>query len=227
MKIAIISDAHGNLLFFKSCIEAIQKEKVDRIVALGDYFGYMLDGKKVFDTLRDNNAILLKGNHEAMLLGELPLDKKKDELYNLSVIRKRLPKDFLKILRDIPVKYELSIDGLKILFVHGSPHDCLSGYIYEDNINDSLAKCTKEYDYIFMGHTHRPFQKKKGSTAFVNVGSCGLPRDCGLMPSFCLFDTKIRTCTIVRVNIDSSVLKRKEYTQLNSIVFEVFLRGEI
>lgn len=77
MKIAIISDAHGNLLFFKFCMEAIQKEKVDRIVALGDYFGYMLDGKKVFDILRDNNAILLKGNHEAMLLGELPLDKKK------------------------------------------------------------------------------------------------------------------------------------------------------
>ena len=42
MKIAIISDAHGNFLFFKSCIEAIEKEKVDRIVALGDYFGYML-----------------------------------------------------------------------------------------------------------------------------------------------------------------------------------------
>ena len=54
--------------------------------------------------------------------------------------------------------------------------------------SDSLGGGT-DYDYIFMGHTHRMYIKKVGKSTYVNVGSCGLPRYIGLSSGYCILDT--------------------------------------
>lgn len=226
MKIAILSDAHGNLLFFKKCMEDIESKNVDRIIALGDYFGYMLEGQAVFDILVKHKAMLLKGNHEAMLTGELFCDPKKDMFYKLGLTKNTLSNDYLCIIRNLPEKYELNYDKKRMLFVHGCPNAPLQGYLYEDDTEKFFMQDVTGYNYIFMGHTHRPYIKMNKNVTFVNVGSCGLPRDCGLSPSFCIFDTLSGNISIVRININKELLKNSVYKNLDSFVFNSFLRRE-
>lgn len=226
MKLAVLSDVHGNLLFFEKCLEAIEGESVDKIIALGDYFGYMLDGQVVLDILRSHKAVLLKGNHEAMLTGEFPLDKKKDKLYQLASTKTTLSKEYLNFIRVLPEKYDLYSNKIKMLFIHGCPNDPIFGYLYEDDMEKALMQNVNGYDYVFMGHTHRPYIKKFSKATFINVGSCGLPRDCGLSPSFCLFDTISQKIRMVRINIQEDVLQYNVYQKLDRRVFNNFLRRE-
>jgi predicted phosphodiesterase len=94
------------------------------------------------------------------------------------------------------------LDGLRCLFVHGSPSDPTYGYVYPDTDLSSFAGF--EADVIFMGHTHRPFVRRNGDYLFVNVGSCGLPRDGDPRGSVCLFDTHSRSAEILRFDISQS-----------------------
>ena len=61
-----------------------------------------------------------------------------------------------------------------------------------------------------MGHTHRPFILKKDDVTFVNVGSCGLPRDNGHLASFVIFDTESGKVNIYRLLLNTDAIL-KEY----------------
>lgn len=78
MKIAAISDIHGNIHGFKNILEKIGfPDKIDRLVLLGDYVDR---GNRPIETIKfimelknnyDNKVIVLKGNHEEMLLNAI------------------------------------------------------------------------------------------------------------------------------------------------------------
>lgn len=199
MKIAILSDAHGNVFFFQKCIEDIRKQNIDSIFFLGDCFGYMRDGNSILTMLRELDAQVLLGNHEAMLLEKLPCDPQKDEIYGLEKDRENISESNLEFINGLFPKMAIKIEGIKILFVHGRPDNPINGYLYE---NDDLYEWNQlEYDFVFMGHTHYPYIKQIGYTTYVNVGSCGLPRDEGTSPSYAIFDTQTREVLIHRLKI--------------------------
>jgi len=60
-----------------------------------------------------------------------------------------------------------------------------------------------------MGHTHYPMLKRIGSTAVINPGSVGQPRDRKPGACWALFDTKDHTIELRRENYDSSSLVRE------------------
>ena len=67
MRIAILSDIHGNFFALEAVIKQIHNMQVDRIYFLGDLLGYYYEPKKVYQKLREINAIMILGNHEQML----------------------------------------------------------------------------------------------------------------------------------------------------------------
>ena len=89
--------------------------------------------------------------------------------------------------------------GVQCLFVHGSPSDPTWGYVYPDTPLEEFDDVTA--DVVFMGHTHRPFVRISGATTFVNVGSCGMPRDGDPRGAAALFDTTSGEATILRFDI--------------------------
>ena len=73
MKIAIISDIHGNLEALKAVLSDLETFHPDRIVCLGDLIGYGPDPEAVINTIVDLGITCVLGNHEAALTPEKEL----------------------------------------------------------------------------------------------------------------------------------------------------------
>ncbi|MEI9958766.1 MAG: metallophosphoesterase [Ferruginibacter sp.] len=76
MRIGVFSDAHGNETGFNTCYKYLSKE-ADLIYYLGDAVGYFPLSNQIIDTLRSNNIQCLKGNHDAMILGEMEYENER------------------------------------------------------------------------------------------------------------------------------------------------------
>ena len=199
MRIAVLSDAHGNLLYFKKCLDSLKDIGVDKIFYLGDFIGYFPEGDKVIQLLRKENAHCLIGNHEAMLLKYLPIEPEKKDIYLLE--NYEISDDNFNFLKTLLPYYFTEIDGKRMLFVHGHPYFPLDGYLYKDTNKISLAELS--FDILFFGHTHRPYIERIGKKLLVNVGSCGMPRDFGNQPSYVIYDTISLKCIIYRLTLSA------------------------
>jgi len=178
--------------------------KIDKYVFLGDAVGYMPHGAEVLELLNSINADCLMGNHEAMLCGFLDYSNERDKVYQLKKALPKIPEHTLKNIKTwLPFKV-LTFDNINVLFAHGSPWNPLLGYVHPDSTERSYNN--SQYDFIFLGHSHRPFISKNTRTTVVNVGSVGLPRDFGNMPSFVIWDTITGEVEIIRIEIDNREL---------------------
>ena len=140
---------------------------------------------------------MLQGNHEAMLTGRLGLDADRDRVYRLAAQRERLGGEEMDFLDGLSPRLEMAEDGVDILFVHGTPQDPLEGTLYPDGAWAGAGG----FDVVFMGHTHWQCEFSAPGCRGVNVGSCGLPRDIGTLPGFCLFDTRTREVELLRTEV--------------------------
>jgi len=201
MIVGFVSDAHGNPLGLERCLQALQQAGAERIYFLGDSIGYMPNGDAVLSRLESVGAICIRGNHEEMLLGNLPFTEAQDAVYRIRETRSLLDPCWIDWIEGWPLRREVVIDDLRLLLVHGSPLDPIAGYVYSDT--DLSAFGDLPFDFMLLGHTHRPFTRAIGSVTVVNVGSCGLPRDVGNLASCAVCDTQARTASIVRVEFDA------------------------
>jgi putative phosphoesterase len=202
--IGILSDAHGNGPAFNQTIEILREAGATRFIFLGDAVGYLCSTEVVLKLISLTSQVLcIQGNHESMLLsGEIDLSR--DEIYKLSLIRKNLHKEEINFLSSWPLSRTESFNDLSVLFIHGSPADYLNGYVYPDT---DLAQFEESYDVVFMGHSHYPFIRKHGKVCYVNVGSCGMPRDDGRFGSAAIFDPITGIVKILRYDITAATNK--------------------
>lgn len=201
MKIAILSDVHGNLPDLHGVMKRISELGCEKIYCLGDVFGYFPDGSACFAKLAAAGAEFLLGNHEAMLLGLLPISQEREAVYRLSRDQAGLTgpaRDTLGSL--LPYRSVELSTGKRMLMVHGSPWNPLEGYVYPDA--DMTRFGPLPYDFVFMGHTHRSFMKTERAVRIVNPGSCGLPRDNARQAGFALYDSATDGVELVQVPMD-------------------------
>ena len=132
MKICIFSDIHGNMLFFDGFLRAVEKERPDRLVFLGDSVSYYPDGCAVIRRLREIGALCVEGNHDSMLRGEFPIPEKHEPVYQLRRTMREIRPDELEFVKSWPEIVRETIGGKRITFVHGSPLNHLKGYSYAD-----------------------------------------------------------------------------------------------
>lgn len=221
MKVAVISDIHGNFVYFNACLKEIESLGCDMFVCLGDTVGYFPDALLCLKKLHDLGSHHLMGNHEAMMLGLAPLSDEREHVYSLQSTRKRLPESEVHALKMLLPFWEITLDTRKLLFVHGSPWDPLQGYVYPEAVSESFGRLP--YDAVFMGHTHHPFLITMNSVRVVNTGSCGLPRDIGNSPSFAVYNTQTGEAKTHRVlgNLEDTLSK---YSDVHPTVRACLLR---
>ena len=177
IKIAIISDVHGNSVALREVLKDAEKNNVDEYVFLGDLINDLPMGNETLDMVKSKTDYVLKGNKEQYLI-EL-----EDENYNWPNIQfknalfmeKELTETNRAYIRHLPISMSLEFDGYKILFCHGSPTS-VEELLYVDN-NEDLEHYTKELeeDALIFGHTHeRMWERYINNKLVINAGCCGV-----------------------------------------------------
>ena len=218
MKIAILSDIHGNITAFRCVFEDLNKRPdLEGLIFLGDLVDYGMKSNEVIDEIKQIHLPILCnlwGNHEAAIFYDHSLRFSND--------RGRLASDYTKsILTEESKEYilnkmtqkgfdEFDIDDKKYLAIHGSIHDEFWESI---SPKDDLTAYQK-YDYVFSGHSHRPnmfeeyyrtedsVYRNQKKTLFVNPGSVGQPRNFMPMAQYVIFDTKTEECVFKKIDYD-------------------------
>jgi predicted phosphodiesterase len=215
MRIAVLSDVHGNAVALDACLARVDRLRVDARVFLGDVVGYLPDEVRCLRALRREGFECQQGNHEAMLLsGSAPGEG--EAVYRLQDARRRLAADELRGIADWPVRRTLARDGVRLLFVHGTPDDPLEGCVHPDT--DLSGWDRLPFDGVLTGHTHRPFARRSGPVLVANAGSVGLPRDTGCLASFAVLDCDGLRCTHFRVPFDVEAAVRRAGPALHPAV---------
>ena len=141
MRFAVISDIHNNFEAFRSIVDDIERQEVDKICCLGDLLGYGPEPLKCVDLmleLREKRKIevCLPGNHDsAVLFGASGFNAMAEEAVNwtrdkLEGARDRRAATRLEFLGEIQIQHYYHKGEL--LFVHGSPRNHLNEYVFEE-----------------------------------------------------------------------------------------------
>ncbi len=180
MKIAIISDLHGNITATKEVLEDIKSKKVDKIYCTGDLVGYAPFPNEIIELIRNNNIKTVQGNHDEKVGRSnndiiKDLDGLSDNKKAMNWTKQNVTMENKEWLKNLPSEIMLTIDGYNILFVHGSPSSN-SEYIYEHSDNQMEISSKLKENILIFGHSHIPFYKKVNNKLLINAGSVGKPK---------------------------------------------------
>lgn len=187
MRIAIISDIHGNLPSLDTVFADLAAQpNIERIYCLGDLVGYAPFPNEVVERIREAEIPTIIGNYDdgtgfdrddcgcaykepaAKALGD----------QSFAWTKAHVTEENKAFLRTLPREIRLTLDGVRLLLVHGSPRRT-NEYLYEDRPDASFQRLAdaSDADAIFFGHTHIPYVKQVGEVLFTNAGSVGKPKD--------------------------------------------------
>jgi len=193
VKIAVISDIHGNLIALNTVLEEIDNMK---ILCCGDLVGYNPWPNEVVEVVIDNKIISVMGNHDFATITGNTEDFNSIATGAIEWTREKIKKSNIKFLESLPLNYK----GENFLIVHGSPRDPLNEYVYlEHPYIGSFLEGIRQ-DILILGHTHVPFVKKFSDKVIFNPGSVGQPRDGNPKASYAILDTEKKEVEIKRVS---------------------------
>ena len=226
MRLAIISDIHGNFEAYQQVVDDIGRSQVDAVISLGDNIGYGPEPELVIQQIKARKIPSVLGNHELAIN-----DKEYLNWFNpaarrsLSKTRTLLSEQSLRFVSQL----EPFLISYGCRFVHGFPPD--SPLIYLFQISDQ--KKMQVFDEIserlcFMGHTHTLGiigydghhmvydNLAEGTTRldaerkyFINVGSIGQPRDDTNDAKYVIWDSSANSIDVRFVSYDIAAVVRK------------------
>jgi putative phosphoesterase len=208
MKIGLLSDIHSNCYALLSVVRDMEEKGIDRIILLGDTFGYYPWASESYRILSPYlaTALEIKGNHDQLVLDEtppVPIPSYWTAAKSNQVDLDAHAPAALDWLRHLKYDRRETLHGISIRMVHGTPADPADGRFYPDNSN-LYDWMPAEDEVVLMGHTHYPLHKTLASGGVIfNPGSVGQPRDHNPMPSWGILDTNGPTFSHIRSKYDN------------------------
>jgi predicted phosphodiesterase len=178
LRLAIVSDIHGNLAALEAVAADIRRRGVDRVVNLGDSVSGPLLPLETARRLMATGWLSLAGNHERQLLTQDPARMIASDKY----AHAQLTRTELGWLRSLPPQVRLTPE---VFLCHGTPSSDKI-YLLETIVDGAvrragMAEIASRLDgetatLIACGHSHLPraLRIAKGRL-IVNPGSVGLP----------------------------------------------------
>jgi predicted phosphodiesterase len=214
MRVAVISDIHGNLHALTAVLDEIEREQPDTIWCLGDVVGYGPRPNECCDTVREAASLGLVGNHDLGVLGRLDLDDFSPDAaaaarWTQGILTERA-RAYLE-----PLEPSESRDGVDLY--HGSPRDPIWEYVLTVEAARAALEVSSE-KLVLVGHSHVALalvlnrgrlggglapadsqaDLRKGRW-LLNPGSVGQPRDGDPRAAWLLLDLDARRAFFRRV----------------------------
>ena len=181
MRIAVISDIHGNQLALEAVLQDLDRQpSVDQLVVAGDL---CLNGpcpRQVLEIVQGLNCPVLQGNVDLEVVTQAP-DKGEKKRNTAAWTREQIGRAGIDYLASLPRSHRVANqDGSDLLIVHANPLNL------EDAIFPNASDSTLEYflggldgdiGAMAFGHLHIAYTRQWRHLLLVDVGSCGLPRD--------------------------------------------------
>ena len=183
MRIALISDIHGNAVALDTVMTALTKQQVDSIICLGDVAASGPQPCQVIERMRAIGCPVVMGNTDDWLLQPQLKDKADDfgrlmqdvELWG----SQQLSSADREYLSTFQPTIELPLaNGKMLLCYHGSPRSYREG-IVATKPEDELDKIFADHQAAIMagGHTHMQMYRRYKDMLLLNPGSVGLAID--------------------------------------------------
>jgi len=183
LKIAALSDIHGNNVAFDAVIADIQRIKADHILILGDMISdFYQSTRYILKTAKMLTPNVICGNREGYMIrnsdGDFGDSWSRYEQFSTNLKTwQQLDTGDLDYLRSLQSQISLKFNSFAVRAVHGSP------FSEFDNIREGeeelMQRCADaiDEDILLCGHTHRPMIKQIGMKMIINVGSVGINFD--------------------------------------------------
>ena len=179
MRVAAVSDIHGNLPALEAVLEEIGREKPDLIVSCGDVASGPMPADTIDLLRRLPNTRFVRGNADRGLIEEFdgkpspPLPGPFADWCAKQIDREQ--RDFLTSFEDT-----VTIDGVdgigRVLFCHATPRsdaDIFTAETPADDVRKLFGDV--DADLVVCGHTHMQFDRRIDGLRVVNAGSIGMP----------------------------------------------------
>jgi predicted phosphodiesterase len=214
LRVAVISDIHGNLHALETVLAEIDAESVDEVWSLGDTVGYGPRPNECCALAKDRAEISLIGNHDLVALGAISVSEFNEDaaaaaLWTTNVLEEQAR----AFLRDLEPKGERA----DVRLFHGSARDPVWEYVLTDEAARATLGAVDE-DLVLVGHSHVALAvvESDGGVAgrvapagaevelrqerwLLNPGSVGQPRDGDPRAAWLLLDLERRFATFRRV----------------------------
>ena len=226
MRIAVLSDVHGNLDALLAVFKDLDHAGIHTVFCLGDMIGYGPDPDAVVLAVRDRKIQTVMGNHELGIV-----DPAHIKWFNpparesLKITAGMLSEASLAFITSLAP----SLVAVNCRFVHGFPLDSVKTYAFAvtDNHICNTFKVMPE-KVCFIGHTHLleimdysddgllrgPLPEgiihlSSNSQYIVNIGSVGQPRDGNHDAKYVIYDTEKLTVEVRHIAYDIHAVMEK------------------
>lgn len=182
MKIAVISDVHGNIEALRAVLDDIQSFKPDSIVCAGDIVNPFKTSLEVYKLIKELNIPMIRGNHEDYIIRYHT--SKNSAICNsvqyqpIRLVAETFSIDEVNAIKNWPLHISIKHpSGKHILVCHASPYSNAVGYLsgVSKKIEKELLSFNEEL--IICGHWHERATRTWNNKTLAIIGSVGLPME--------------------------------------------------
>jgi predicted phosphodiesterase len=218
VKIAVVSDVHGNRHAFEAVLDAIAESDCEEIWCLGDLVGYGADPDDCVALAHKHCSVCLAGNHDLGVTGAIPLEQfSRGAAIAAHWTRDTIMPETLEFLKTLQPQ---NLDQAVALY-HASPRDPIWEYVLSP-LQAELCLDVQAKPVSLIGHSHVAlyFSRVPGAAAsgetqddgqqldltegewLVNPGSVGQPRDGDPRAAWLELDSELWTAQYHRTEYD-------------------------
>lgn len=200
MRVALISDLHGNAVALRAALDHIRGARVDRVVCLGDVATLGPAPSQTLELLAELECPCIRGNHDDFLLDEALIRSYTDAppvVGAVNACREGLNTAEREFVATFEHTLEMELDGATLTLFHGSPRsntEDLLATTPAEQLDEALGQRARtanaapglrsephdersrpaEPVVMAGGHTHIQMLRQHRGTLVVNPGSVGL-----------------------------------------------------
>jgi diadenosine tetraphosphatase ApaH/serine/threonine PP2A family protein phosphatase len=206
LRIALLSDVHGNLPAFQAVLADVDAQAVDEVWCLGDLVGYGADPDACVELARSRCDLCLAGNHDLVVTGEIDIaDFSSSAAAAALWTREHIGGAALEFLRGLRPQ----LDGRAIGLYHASPRDPVWEYVLSNWQADECMDLMEPrigaigHSHVALWFTRDGDEQAEGALApgdlerdlgtgewLLNPGGVGQPRDGDPRAAWLMLDTE-------------------------------------